>query len=299
MATYTPEQWQVHNELDNMGLLLDLVRLSGEKNDAYKQRLFDVFVHRAGSDRLGLVYAITRELGLNMFQAMTITPVLDSDGDSLGSNPAIIFEETKCYVYSDYTDSTSGLAATIDRYDHDDGAYNYSELLTSIQATGYFSASIKSGVSSSTRSMTIYDQSSVELIVSEDLSTSGAVINLNHNKLFSDSVSVSSSNLVSRVDTQIELVRAGQYYIDYLNGIIYTTESPSPGSAIRYKYRNDDFKVWASPVIVHNLQSDDFKTKMFEQITDSDGDTINGAPKELGADFVNELLSITGISVGP
>ncbi len=298
MAIYTPVSHAVFNELDNMGLLLDLVRLSGERNDAYKQRLFDVFVHRGGSDRLGLVYAITRELGLDMFQAITITPVLDADGDSLGDNPAIVFEETKCYIYSDYTDSDNGLVATIDRYGHDGGAYNYSELLTSIQATGYFAASIKSGVSGDTRSMTIYDQSSVETIVSEDLSTSGGIINLNHNKLFSDSVSISSPNLANRVDTQVELVRPGQYYIDYLNGIIYTTESPSSGSAIRYEYRNDNFKVWASPVIIHNLQSADFKTKMFEQITDSDGDTVNGAPKELGADFVNELLSVTGTSVG-
>jgi len=299
MATYTPVNHTVFNELDNIGLLLDLTRLAGERNDAYKQRLLDVFVHRGGSNRLGLVYAITRELGLDMFQAMTITPVLDTDGNTLGDNPAIIFEETKCYVYSDYTDSSSGLAVTIDRYDYDDGAYNYSELLTSIQATGYFAVSIKSGVSGSTRSMTIYDQSSVETITSEDLSTSGAVINLNNNKLFSDSVSVTSTNLTSRVSTQVELIRAGQYYIDYLNGIIYTAESPSSGSAIRYKYRNDNFKVWASPVIIHNLQSADFKTKMFEQITDSDGDIVNGAPKELGADFVNELLSVIGSAVGP
>jgi hypothetical protein len=298
MATYTPERWHIHNELDNFGLLLDLPRIAGERNAAYKQRLMDVFVHRAGSDRLGLIYGITRELGLDLYHAMTITPVLDADGNTVGDNPAIIFEDTKCYVYSDYTLGTSGLEVTIDRYEYDGGAYNYTELLTQIQATGFFAVAIRSGVSSNTRSMTIFNQSSVELIVSESISTSGAIVNLEHANLFSDSVSITSSNLRERVSAQRDLARAGQYFIDYDKGIIYTTESPAGGSLIRYRYRNNNFKVWASPVIIHDLQSNDFETKMFEQITDGDGNTVNGAATELGADCINELLSIYGVSIG-
>jgi len=297
MATYTPERWHIFDELDNFGLLLDLARLDGERNDAYKRRLMDVFVHRANATKLGLIYGITRELGLDVFHAMTITPVLDADGDTVGANPAIVFDETKCYIYNDYTNSTSGLTSTIDRYEPTGGAYNYWQLIDSINASGQFTGSIMSGVDRGTRAMTIFDQSSVELITSESISTAGSIIDLKNNKLFSDSVSISSSNLRERVNAQRDLQKVGQYYIDYSNGIIYVTEAPAPGSLIRYRYRNDNFKVWASPVILHDLQDDDFKTKMFEQIT-SGSDTINGAATELGADCINELMSVYGMTFG-
>ena len=115
MATYTPSLHQVWNELDEFGLLLDLPRIEGERNPSYKQRLFDVFVNRASSSYRGLINGITRELGLSLYHAMTVTPVLNPDGTTIGTNPAISFDETRCYVYSDWTDSSSGLVDTIDR----------------------------------------------------------------------------------------------------------------------------------------------------------------------------------------
>jgi len=52
----------------------------------------------------------------------------------------------------------------------------------------------------------------------------------------------------------------------------------------------------ASPVIIHNLQSSDFKEKMFEQILLNDGTYTNGAVTALGADLVSELMSIFGLT---
>ena len=263
MATYTPVVHQVVNELDNIGVFLNLSRLENESNASYKQRLFDVFVNRADSTYRGLINGITRELGLSLYKVMTIVPKLDDNGDIVGDNPAIIFEGTKCYIYSDYTDSTDGLDITLDRWEESEDSWTYGELITEINNTDYFTAAIQSGVNSSLRSMTIFNQSSVRSIPAEELSTAGPVINLSNNKLMSDSVSITSSNLKERVSSQAELIRAGQYYIDFEEGVIYTTQAPEPGSLIRYEYRDDEFVVWASPVIIHNLQSDDFKTIMF------------------------------------
>ena len=300
MATYTPEVYHVHNEFDSLGILLDLQRLSGEDNASYKRRLMDVFAHRANATKLGLIHGITRELGLDIYHAMTITPVLDSEGETVGTNPAVVFDETKCYVYSDYTLGEDGLEATLDRYEPTGSSiyYTYSQLLTGIAATGIFACSIKQGVDESTRAMSIFDQSSIKTIDTEDISSSGSIVNLSNRNLLSNYVSISSDNLKERVSSQALLLRKGQYYIDYSNGIIYTTEVPSPGSVIRYKYREDNFKVWASPVIIHNLQSDDFGTKMFEQI-ESESDTISGAPTEVGADIVTELQSVHPLTLGP
>jgi hypothetical protein len=296
MAEYIPELHQVSNELDDFGLLLDLKRLEEENNRSYKQRLFDVFVNRANSSYTGLINGITRELGLSVYHAMTVSPTWDG-ANIKGDNPAIVFDETKCYVYSDYT-SASGLEVTIDRYDRS-GSWTLGELVSAINATGYMYAALQSGVSSTTRAMCIFNQKSIDVVTSEDLATGSVIVNLEHDNLFSDSVSVTSSNLFERVGSQIELVKSGQYYIDYDLGILYTVEAPEAGSVIRYEYRDDNFEVMASPVIIHNLQSSDFKKKMFEQILTEDGTYTNGAATALGADLISELMSVFNLSYAP
>lgn len=293
MTTYTPSTHAVWNELDDIGILLNLPRIDEEANISYKQRLFDVFAHRADSTYTGLINGITRELGLSIYHAMTITPVWNPAGtDYLGDNPAVIFEDTKCYIYSDYTDEDNGLITTLDRYDENGDAWNMYELVQSINSTGYLYAALSSDAAEYEKSMRIFNQQSISLVNSENLSDAAAVINLKNSNLLSNSVFISSPNLRERVETQISLVRRGQYYIDYANGIIYTIEAPAPGSYIRYKYRNDNFRVYASPVILHNLQSDDFKAKLFEQVLTSDGTYTNGLPTELGNDIINELQSV-------
>ena len=295
MTLYTPESHQIFNEYDEMGLLLGLPRIVGEKNNTYKQRLFDVIVNRASSTYRGLINGITRELGLSLYHAMTITPVWHGDRFR-GPNPSVVFDETKCYVYADYVNEPP--ISTLDRFTKT-GSYTLEELAEDISATEYMYASVESGVLGSTRSMEIFNQKSIDLIISEELDKGGPVINLDHQNLLSDSITISSENLRERVSSQTALIKKGQYYIDNNLGIIYTVDAPEPGAVIRYEYRNDNFEVMASPVIIHNIQSSDFKEKMFEQILTDDGTYTNGAATSLGADIVNELLSKFAISYGP
>ena len=63
----------VSNEMDYFGSLLDLKRLPEERNDSYKERLLDVYVHRANSTYTGLINGITRELNLDLFKPITLT----------------------------------------------------------------------------------------------------------------------------------------------------------------------------------------------------------------------------------
>jgi hypothetical protein len=300
MATtvFTPELHPVFNELDRIGLLLGLPRLEAERNSEYRRRLFDVLVNRAGSSYCGLINGITRELGLRLFDALVIRPTTNpSTGLTIGANPAVVFAETKCYVWDDITDPTSGLDTTIDRFEQTDGGYTLGELVSAIENTGLFECSIPNNLSSATRSMTIFNQSTVITVPSEELDTSGARIKLKHDKLIPTSVSVRSGSLVERVDSVNELLVRGQYYIDMANGIIYTTVAPSVGSVIRYQYRNDDFTAVGSPVIIHNLQSNDFRSKMFDQVT-LNGETTNGATTPYGLDLINELLSVYPLGWG-
>jgi len=97
-----PQSHHVFNEFDSQGILLGLSRLEAEKNPEYKQRLFDVFVHRASSSYLGLIYGITRELGLKIQKSLTISPVKDINDVPIVVNPGVMFQHTKCILYEDF-----------------------------------------------------------------------------------------------------------------------------------------------------------------------------------------------------
>lgn len=294
--TGTPVRHQVFNELDRLGLLLGLARLENEANPAYKQRLMDVMVHRANSTYLGLIHGVTRELGLSIQDALRIIPIKDGDGAFLVPVPAVVFKETKCYLYSDYSEGT--LITTLDRYDTEGDSWTLGDLRDQINATGYFTATILNNLDVTTRAMCIFNQSSYEIVSSEDISGSGVVIKLENRNIVENSLVISSPNLVTKVASQVAITKRGDFYVDNTNGIIYSYTAPATGDVVRYEYISDNFVAQMSPVIIHSLQSNDFKTKMFEQLVDGDGNTINGLPTRLGADIINELLSVYPTSWG-
>jgi len=282
---YTRDQQEIYhtyNEFDRHGLLLGLTRLYGEKNPEYKRRLLDVFVRRASSTYLGLIYGITRELGLELFNAIEVEPTI---GHSM-PNPAIVFQDTKCYLYSDYDEGT--LVATLDRYSDTGGAFILSELVDSINATGQFTASLATGADPMARSMTIYNQSSVVLVPSEEISGGGSRLKLQNANLVVESVVLNSVNLTLRKASQVEVNYTGEYYIDHENGIIFTQTAPDDGATVRYAYRKDKLVAEASPVIIHDLQSEDFQTHMFESETTA----TPGLPTPVGADIINEIMTV-------
>jgi hypothetical protein len=246
-------------------------------------------VNRADSTYLGLIYGITREVGLSLLDMLEIVPVLDVNGDPVVAQPAIEFIDTKCHVYSDYDNGT--IDSTFDRFDVDGNAWTVGDLVDRINETGIFTATLAPDAESQMRSMMIFNQKSIGEVINLDISEAGVKVVLPDTNLIDGTVAITSDNLLRRRDSEGEIEQLGDYFVDLQNGTIITSGAPAPGSIVRYQYRNDDFLVLASPVILHNLQSDDFKTKMFEQVTE-DGETYNGLPTNLGADIVNELLSV-------
>lgn len=278
---YIPIEHRVYNEFDSHGDLLGLGRLTSERNPEYKSRLFDVFVNRSGSSYRGLINGITRELGLSMYEPITIiTP----------TNGAIIFEETKCILYSDFANQT--VLKTIERFNVDAEGYSIQNLVDAINTTSTFSATILNSTQADKRSMTIINQSSIKLVIDEPIGISGARITLKNRNLIEGTISIRSENLIRRVSLEANLRQSGDYLIDTSNGIILTVGVASGDSIIRYQYREDEFKPISSPIIIHNLQSTDFQTKMYEQILDENNNEVNGLPTYLGADIINELMSV-------
>ncbi len=292
-GTLTPVP--VFNELDDFGLLLGLPRLPSERNPAYKQRLLGVFAQRASSVYRGLINGITRELGLELFDAIRIIP-LESGGVFLATNPAVMFNETKVFLYEDFENNI--LDRTIDRFDQDGIAFFLIDLVAAINASAFFSASIETGVDTHTRSMTILNQSS-HIFVSEEVVQISTRLELENTNIVAGSIFFSDRIIFeTQVDTEAEVDTKGEFFVDHKKGLVVVFDTPTPDITVRYQHLRSPMICKASPVIIHNMQDDDFKVKLFEQVLTDAGTFDNGLVTSLGADIINELLSVFPLNWG-
>lgn len=58
----------IWNVFDEFGMLLGISRLPGERNEAFKNRILDVFKNPGGATKQGLINGISRELGIEQSQ---------------------------------------------------------------------------------------------------------------------------------------------------------------------------------------------------------------------------------------
>lgn len=279
----------VFNELDQVGLLLGLNRLVGERNALYKQRLMRVFSERANSTYRGLINGITRSLDLKLYDALTITAT-ETSGVFNATNPGVVISEAFVYLYENII--TKNIDTKIDRFDRNGSANNITDLVSSINFSNYFTATLSPGVDAYSRSMTLLNQTSVKEVAVENILNSTRFLLKNSNIIkgtifFSDTI-----RFATEVSIEGNVNSSGKYWIDYKKGIVQSFSTGSPNSSCRYQYIKSPMICKASPVIIYNLQSQDFKAKMFKQITSDNNQIINGLPTPIGADLINELLTV-------
>lgn len=291
-TVYYPESRNVWNEFDEHGLISGLSRLKAENNSLYKRRIQDVFVNRANSSYRGLINGITRELGLELFQPITINPKRSlSDGRFFAPDPYIKFDGSYLYLYSDYSNRV--LEHQIDRFEQGGNYEHLASLVEFVNQTTYFEATLEDESYAYTSSMSILSQSNRTLVAIEDTQES--------NRFKLNNPYVSKSTLIAddpsvfgiEVDSVDSIKRLGQYHIDYTKGLITLFGIPEVGTVMRYEYTPFPFKPVASPILLHDINSENFKIKLFEQVLNDDGSYSHGLPSELGTDIINELYSIT------
>lgn len=286
----------VRNQFDDHGELVSLNRIHGEKNWAYRRRIFDVFANRANSSYRGLINGITRELGLSLFDAMSVNPKLDSNGAPLSPDPYIKFDGVWLLLYSDYANDQLDWA--IDRYQSGGNFEHIGKLVDQINETAFFEASIKPDIDPFTRSMTILNQSNREIVGFERIPSS-TKFRLKNSLLVPGTVFFANRTIFrTEVDTELEVDGRGKYYINYPAGIVTVYTVPTVTDVVRYQYTVYPFSSKASPVILHDINRDNFKVKMFHQVLQEDGTFAHGIPTEIGVDIINELISVSPLYWG-
>jgi hypothetical protein len=281
-----PATKTVWNQYDEHGLVLSLSRLDGETNWEYKRRLMDVMVHAANSTYQGMVHGITHELGLSLSEPLLINPRVDSNGKFLAPDPYIRFEGP----YSDYANGLLDWA--IDRYEPGGNYEHLGRLVEFINTTSFFEAHLISSADPYTRSMTLVNQSNRILVRGETVKASTR-FKLDNEHIVPDSLSFTDGRTFSvEVSSPSLVLSYGQYHIDYDTSIITVASVPRSDSAIKYEYTKYPFTPIASPVIIHDITSNNFRAKMFQQVLQDDGTYEYGMPTEVGVDIINELLTV-------
>jgi hypothetical protein len=90
------EPYNVWNCFDELGMLVTLDRIKGEKNKAYKKRILDTYINPGNSTHQGLINAISRELGIDasgvfvyrlsdLADANASGNLLNEDGNAIGT----------------------------------------------------------------------------------------------------------------------------------------------------------------------------------------------------------------------
>lgn len=278
------------NQFDEFGLLGTLPRLKGETNWEYRRRIQDRFVHLSNSSYRGLVNGITRDLGLNLFNPININPRVDGNGDFVASDPLVKFDGVWLLLYSDYANGILDWA--IDRFEPGGNYEHLGRLVEFVNTTTFFEAGLTAGTDYYTRSMTVINQSNEIDVPFEDVPASNR-FQLENPKVVPGTVFFSNRTTFRReVATEGLVTNAGDYWINYPQGIVVSASIPAYASTVRYKYRAYPFTPDASPVILHDINNNNFRVKMFSQVLQPDGTTAHGLPTEIGVDIVNELLSV-------
>jgi hypothetical protein len=279
-----------HNQFDEHGLLVSLDRLREEKNWEYKRRILDVFSHQANSSYRGMIHGITRGLGLSLFQPIVIWMKLDPVTSRFAApDPYVKFDGIYLHLYSDFANDE---LVTINRFQPGGNYEHITRLVDVINTSFYFGASIEPEIDPYTRSMTIMNQSN--RVRFGEFVQASTKFRLEKDKLVQGSVQFGETvYFKSEVASENYLSRRGDYYIDYWNGIVSVYTPPAIETVIHYEYTEQDFKPWASPVILHSISDENFGAAMFDQILQDDGTLAHGLPTRLGSDVINELLGVT------
>ena len=278
------------NQFDELGDLVSLRRIQGEHNHTFRRRIQDAMVHYANSSYQGMIYGITRDLGLSLYSSIIVNPKVDINGKFLAPDPYIRFEGPYLYLYSDYANGLLDWA--IDRFEPGGNYEHVGRLVQMINNTTFFEAGTYPGQGYFDRSMAILNQSNREVVTFERVQASKK-FTLRNNRIVSGSLFFSNRDVFkTEVATGAAVVAHGQYNVDYHSGIVKVFTIPTISDTVRYRYVKYPFVTMASPVIVHDITSENFRAKMFGQVLQDDGTYAHGLPTELGVDLINELLTV-------
>lgn len=303
--TASPTAYPTKNDLDAHGTFLDLKRLPAEKNILYYKRLQSVLPLRGGSNHNGLVHALTRELGLQEFIGLKISPV-PSNGGWRAPAPFVRITSTNIILYSNYIDDDHyEIDKTIDFFSHGSG-YLLEDVIAEIGTSSYFIAELGNGLTGQEKANGLFPGTSSQIIYKEWV-PANTFFALEHTDLipgtlYFSEISVFSKELSPEVATKNEngftfcwgistpVTQDGDYFVNYKRGIVTSKKSSSGAGTCRYLYRIFPWHVRWSPIAVYSLRDTNYQSKVFETEVMLDNSVQHGLVSIEGSEIYSQIF---------
>lgn len=277
MSTYSSSsKRQLATWLDNAGQLLNLPRLEDEDLFSYKGRLIDHVRNKGNTSVDGIGKSLARVVGLERTHVLTLEPTEDN--------------------LQPYVEVTSKYIRLFKNGDVDLEIDVYSSTLEQL--------SLQIDTSSSGFTVTYLDEDFVgvsckKIMYGHNKKAKQHALNLTKANILPDgyleSCSLTSDAHIRSKANLASIVKSGDFYIDYTEGLVYTgTDATGYAS---YVYYEVPFKLFYSPVTFFPLNDQDINEIIKDPVLTSDGESYEVLNSK-GSSFINELLAKAPIHWG-
>jgi hypothetical protein len=287
--TGTPTKKNIRTSVDLIGQLINLYRLPGEGLAVFKERVLDNYIHGANSTYQGLYNGINRELGLDgQTKGILIDCDRDVDGNPVSSLVGIDVTARYLTLYSDHDAETTQV-----QFDLRERGVSYfvSDLITLIDnTTGWQAVSV--GLDDFDKSSSLLQQSSMKYLRGYPLKASRAQnlgdVLLDDYFIVGDVLFSLNTGIVNEVTVMPS--QANEFKVDYTNNVLFLGQITT--GTVTLQYQKLPLLLKWSPITINSFKDEEFLDLITEQVQDEDLSVIDGIPTPVGAEYINELLSV-------
>ena len=294
MGTYTPVQIEAADGLDEIGLRFSMARLQGETLANFRRRLILESRSRSGPSEREFIQSINSRVAEFEVPVFDITLDLDSNDEPLAPDPFLEVTSTHIRAYSDQANGT--IDVEVDFTDRSNGLW-LRDIKTAFDASSFFSIAVLDTDYTYKRSMQLRFGDSARYV--------GRQVLLQR---FVNDLGKTSKNLTSfRVDdttvfaveqdTVAAVTEDGDYYVDYLNGTVFTYTLQA--GIASYAYQEFPYRLYWAAVRAYPYNDDDLKhLHKDDLISDETGAAAPSMLNSLGARIANTVLAAHPIEWG-
>lgn len=284
-----PTRQNIVNSFDYNGSVVGVNRLPNEGNVDLRNKIFDASVHPAGPTYDGIINSLTRAFGFIRTRVIKIELKAASSGSVIATAPRVDFLADKVVLYKNWDPNSDNniIDKEIDIYSPDDAGYYLSDLIAEINTSECYTCSLVDSIRTNTHSTSLVRGTSHKFIsvdnIYMDYKTNLANQNIIPNTLIFDDKNTFSTEVFTTPTA------SGEFYVDYINGIITTFAIPKIETKCSYHYNVFPFFVDYSPIQIFSMNDENFRDKLYNKETLDSGDLTNGLLNKEGQMILEEI----------
>lgn len=260
MSTYDLKEFQYPTYIDDIGYKHGIYRLPGESVYNFKIRLLNITKDDPKVDEAWFHKHVSGFVGVPLVNIFRIELVYDGD-EPLAADPYVEIINDQLNLYSEFANNVIDLSLDISEY----GSYKFIQnVVDEINNSDYFSVTHYNDAYAFKKSCFLLKGNTNRFITYE--SVRGSKSNRLKHGLIKDIYPNSSEFLIEK--NSLDLINeAGDYYIDYINGVVFTYDDFQGN--ISYSYSQFPYDCFYSNVNAISLQDSGIASLIQNSTTDN------------------------------